>query len=91
MTNPDQSSNSDHDKGDSAFLPVVIAAGVALIVILVIAAFILKERGRKLLPKVADPHPTSLSQPAPALAPPSKTEVSTNIPPRLAFPISSSS
>jgi hypothetical protein len=74
MDDPNQSANSEPSKGDSAFLPVVIAAGIALIVILAVAAFILKERGRKLIPKVADPHPTSLSQPAPVLAPPSKIE-----------------
>jgi hypothetical protein len=85
MANLDPSANSEQRKGDSAFLPVVIAAGIALIVILAVAAFILKEKGRKLIPKAADPHPNSLSKPAPDLAPPSKVEVSINTPLYFAF------
>jgi hypothetical protein len=50
-------------KGDSSFLPVVIAAGVALLAILAIAVLILHNKGTKLTPKTPDPHHTSLSQP----------------------------
>jgi hypothetical protein len=46
-------------KGDSSFLPVVIAAGIVLIVILVAALIFLKVRQTKVIPKANDPHPTS--------------------------------
>jgi hypothetical protein len=46
-------------KGDSSFLPVVIAAGIVLIVILVAALIFLKVRQTKAIPKANDPHPTS--------------------------------
>jgi hypothetical protein len=48
-------------KGDSSFLPVVIAAGIAIIVILVAALIFLKVRQTQVIPKASDPqtHPTS--------------------------------
>ena len=46
-------------KGDSRFLPVVIAAGIALIVILVIAVFFIKDKGSKIVPSQPNNHPTS--------------------------------
>jgi len=45
-------------KGDSRFLPVVIAAGIALIVILVIAIFFIKGKGSKVVPNQPN-HPTA--------------------------------
>ena len=46
-------------KGDSRFLPVVIAAAVALIVILVLAIFVIKGKGSKIVPSQPSNHPTS--------------------------------
>jgi hypothetical protein len=46
-------------KGDSSFLPVVIAAAVAIIVILVAALIFLKLRQNKAIPTTNDRHPTS--------------------------------
>lgn len=72
MSEP-QPSNSDptpeERKGDSSFLPVVIAAGVAIIVILVAALIFLKVRGEKAIPAVKDQHPTSQVMPAPPQSP----------------------
>ena len=45
--------------GDSRFLPVVIAAGVALIVLLIAAVVIIGSRGKKLVPQDKTAHPTS--------------------------------
>jgi hypothetical protein len=62
MSDP-QPSRSDptpeERKGDSRFLPVVIAAGIALIVILVAALIFLKVRQTNVIPKATDAHPTS--------------------------------
>jgi hypothetical protein len=84
MANPDPSANSEQRKGDSAFLPVVIAAGIALIVILAVAAFISKKRAESLYLRRQTLIPT-LSKPAPDLAPPSKVEVSIDTPLYFAF------
>jgi hypothetical protein len=65
MANPTEPSPpSEPRNGDSAFLPVVIAAGIALLAILAIAVLILHNKGTKLTPKAPNPHPTSLSQPS---------------------------
>jgi cell division protein FtsN len=72
MTSPTKPAPSDEPrKGDSAFLPVVIAAGVALLVILAIAAIVIHHRGKKLIPKSPDQHPTSQVVPIvpPAITP----------------------
>jgi hypothetical protein len=61
---PEHPSASEERKGDSSFLPVVLAAGVALIVILALAVFFIKGTGKKILPKTPDPHPTSQIVPA---------------------------
>jgi hypothetical protein len=45
--------------GDSRFLPVVIAAGVALVVLLIAAIVIIGGKGKKLVPQDKTPHPTS--------------------------------
>jgi cell division protein FtsN len=52
-------------KGDSSFLPVVIAAGIALIVILIAAIIFIKARQTKTIPTPHEAHPTSEIQPAP--------------------------
>jgi hypothetical protein len=68
MSEPKPSRNDpapEERKGDSSFLPVVIAAGVAIIVILVAALIFLKARENKSIPAVKDPHPTSWVIPAP--------------------------
>jgi cell division protein FtsN len=46
-------------KGDSSFLPVVVAAGVALIIILISAIIFIKSRQTKVIPTPHDAHPTS--------------------------------
>ena len=46
-------------KGDSRFLPVVILAGIALIVLLIAAVLLIKGRGTKIVPHDPDNHPTS--------------------------------
>jgi hypothetical protein len=62
MSEP-QPSNSDptpeERTGDSSFLPVVIAAAVAIIVILVAALVFLKVRQNKAIPTTTDRHPVS--------------------------------
>jgi hypothetical protein len=62
MSEP-QPSNSDptpeERTGDSSFLPVVIAAAVAIIVILVAALIFLKIRQNKAIPTTTDKHPIS--------------------------------
>jgi hypothetical protein len=62
MSEP-QPSNSDptpeERTGDSSFLPVVIAAAVAIIVILVAALIFLKIRQNKAIPTTTDKHPSS--------------------------------
>jgi hypothetical protein len=62
MSEPQASNNDptpEERTGDSSFLPVVIAAGIALIIILVAALVFLKARQTKVIPKATDPHPTS--------------------------------
>jgi hypothetical protein len=62
MSEP-QPSNSDptpeERTGDSSFLPVVIGAAIAIIVILVAALVFLKVRENKAIPTTTDKHPTS--------------------------------
>jgi len=54
-------------KGDSIFLPVVILAGIALIVLLILGVLLIKGKGRKMIPHEQNEHPTSrLVQPPPA-------------------------
>ncbi len=70
MANPTRPDTSDQPrKGDSRFLPVVIAAVCALFVILACIVFIVHQRGRKILPKRPDPHPSSMLQ-SPRSSPP---------------------
>jgi hypothetical protein len=52
-------STSAERKGDSSFLPVVVAAGVALIIILIAAIVFIKSRQTKVIPTPHDAHPTS--------------------------------
>jgi hypothetical protein len=63
MTDPIESTNNDPTPeervGDSRFLPVVVAAGVALIVILIAALVLVGGKGKHLVPKDKTPHPTS--------------------------------
>lgn len=54
-------------KGDSRFLPVVIIAGIVLIVILIAAVVLIWGKGHKILPTDQDNRPTSsLSMQLPA-------------------------
>jgi cell division protein FtsN len=62
MSEPQPSRNDptpEERKGDSSFLPVVVAAGIALIVILVAALIFIKARQAKAIPTPHDAHPTS--------------------------------
>jgi hypothetical protein len=45
--------------GDSRFLPVVLLAAVALIVILIAAVVLVRGKGHKMVPQEPDNHPTS--------------------------------
>lgn len=55
-------------KGDSRFLPVVILAGIALIVLLIAGVLLIRTKGHKIVPAGQD-HPTSsLSVPHPRIA-----------------------
>lgn len=58
---PSQSDPTPEErKGDSSFLPVVIMAGIAIVVILVSALFIIKSHQNRIVPKANDTsHPTS--------------------------------
>jgi sensor domain CHASE-containing protein len=58
---PSQSDPTPEErKGDSSFLPVVIMAGIAIVVILVAALFIIKSHQNRIVPKASDTaHPTS--------------------------------
>jgi|UPI00047C7879 hypothetical protein len=46
-------------RGDSRFLPVVILAGIALILLLIAGVVLVKGKGRKMVPQAPDNHPTS--------------------------------
>jgi cell division protein FtsN len=62
MSEPQPSRNDptpEERKGDSRFLPVVIAAAIAVIIILVAALIFLKARQTNAIPKANDTHPTS--------------------------------
>ena len=79
MSEPQASRNDptpEERKGDSSFLPVVAAAGIAIIVILVAALIFLKVRQTKAIPKANDPHTTSQIM-RPSMHPPSelKTDI----------------
>lgn len=55
-------------QGDSRFLPVVILAGIALIILLIAGVLLIKGKGRKMVPHEQNDHPTSrLVQPPPAV------------------------
>ncbi|QHS51883.1 hypothetical protein [Edaphobacter sp. 12200R-103] len=45
--------------GDSRFLPVVILAAIALIVLLIAGIVLVKRKGTKMVPHEQDNHPTS--------------------------------
>jgi hypothetical protein len=45
--------------GDSSIKPVVIAFAVTIAIILIAALVFIKSRQSKVVPKVADPHPTT--------------------------------
>jgi hypothetical protein len=49
----------DERKADSRFLPVVILAGIALIIILIGAIMLIRGKGRKIVPQSQDNHPSS--------------------------------
>jgi hypothetical protein len=75
MSEP-QPSNTDPSpeerEGDSSFLPVVVAAGVALIIILIAAILFIKSRQGKAIPSPHEAHPTSqIAYPPPLQIPPS--------------------
>jgi cell division protein FtsN len=69
MSEPRPSRNDptpEERKGDSRFLPVVIAAAIAVIVILVAALIFLKVRQTNAIPNANDSRPTSrIVQPPP--------------------------
>jgi hypothetical protein len=46
-------------KGDSRFLPVVVLAGIALIVLLIAGVLLVRSKGHKLVPAAKGDHPTS--------------------------------
>jgi len=46
-------------KGDSRFLPVVILAVIALIIILIGAIVLIRGKGHKIVPQSQDNHPSS--------------------------------
>jgi hypothetical protein len=46
-------------KGDSRFLPVVILAAIALIILLIGAVVLIRGKGHKIVPQSQDNHPTS--------------------------------
>jgi hypothetical protein len=46
-------------KGDSRFLPVVIIAAIALIIILIGAIVLIRGKGHKIVPRSQDNHPSS--------------------------------
>jgi len=46
-------------KGDSRFLPVVILAAIALIIILIGAVVLIRGKGHKMVPQSQDNHPSS--------------------------------
>jgi cell division protein FtsN len=78
MSEPQPSRNDptpEERKGDSRFLPVVIAAAIAVIVILVAALIFLKARQTHAIPNVNDTHPTSQFV-QPRLQPSSRTSLS---------------
>jgi hypothetical protein len=78
MTEPQPSNNDpapEDRKGDSSFLPVVIAFAAAILVILISAAVYIKLRQTKTLPNPREAHPTSrLIQPQPKGSPPFEPE-----------------
>lgn len=49
--------------GDSRFLPVVILAAIALIVLLIAGIVLLKGKGPKMVPHVQDNPTSSIAQP----------------------------
>jgi hypothetical protein len=46
-------------KGDARFLPVVILASIALIILLIAAVVLIKGKGHNMVPQQQDNHPTS--------------------------------
>ena len=46
-------------KGDSRFLPVVVLAGIALIVLLIAGVLLVRSKGHKMVPPAKGDHPTS--------------------------------
>jgi hypothetical protein len=74
MTEPRPSNNDpapEDRKGDSSFLPVVIAFAISILVILIAAAVYIKIKQSKAIPAPHDPHPTSrLLQPQPKASSP---------------------
>jgi hypothetical protein len=46
-------------KGDSRFLPVVVIAGIALIVLLIAGILLIHSKGEKMAPPAKGDHPTS--------------------------------
>jgi len=56
-------------KGDSRFLPVVIVAAIALVIILIASLVLIGGKGKKMVPSEHDNHPeSSLTVPWPAAA-----------------------
>lgn len=63
MTKPEPSPNdptSNARKEDASFLPVVIISGIAIVVILLAAIFLIKGKKEKVVGPKPNPHPTSL-------------------------------
>jgi hypothetical protein len=53
-------------KGDSRFLPVVILAAIALVILLIASVVLIGGKGNKIVPHEQDNHPkSSLSVPLP--------------------------
>ncbi|MDE1177765.1 MAG: hypothetical protein PW789_14370 [Edaphobacter sp.] len=70
MTEPIESTRNDPTPeervGDSKFLPVIVAAGVALIVILLAAVIFVKSRGKEIVPDKTTPPSSQVILQAPA-------------------------
>ncbi len=64
VDNPKTPSEGDRQKkGDAPNFPaVVLYAGIVMVLIMIAAVVFLHIRGRKVLPKIPDNHPTSLLQ-----------------------------
>lgn len=63
LNKPKTPSEADQKRtGDANFPAVVLYAGIALALIMIAAVIFLHFRGKKVVPKIPDNHPTSLLQ-----------------------------